>query len=351
MRAAEGASPPGLRVSPEPLTITYDCALLDLDGVVYVGSQAIDGVADVLAQANAQGMSLAFVTNNASRPPAEIADQLTGMGIAAGPQDVVTSAQAAATEVASRVAPGSRVMVVGGEGLVSALAERGLVAVESSRDDPAAVLQGFGADVSWRDLADAAVAIRAGAIWIASNTDLTIPTSSGPAPGNGALVNAVAAAVGRRPAAVAGKPYRPLFDESIARVGCSRPIVVGDRLDTDIEGASRVNADSLVVMTGVTDLEALCSAPPHQRPTYVAWTLRGLLTPHPVPTRSSSGEQWSLGGWSVSMRDQAVQVTSRGPGYDDGLRAVVAACWSLLDADPLRKPCLDAAERAFAELR
>jgi hypothetical protein len=148
---------------------------------------------------------------------------------------------------------------------------------------------------------------------------------------------------------VAGKPYRPLFDESIARVGSSRPIVVGDRLDTDIEGANRVDADSLLVMTGVTDLAALCFAPPEQRPAYVAWTLGGLLTPHPAPRRSGTPELWSLHGWTVGVCNGRLRVSAAGADPDEGLRAVVAACWSR--PDPPATVSLVEAEQAFAQLR
>lgn len=349
MPPTHDVEPPRLQGSEQPLAARYDCALLDLDGVVYVGGEPIVGAPEALAGARAEGMTLAFVTNNASRPPAEVARRLTSMGVPARADQVVTSAQAAAHEVASRVAAGSRVLVVGGDGLVEALQERGLIPVASSDDDPAAVLQGFGADVGWRHLADAAVAIRAGAVWIASNTDLTIPTRRGPAPGNGSLVNAVAAAVGHRPAAVAGKPFRPLFDETVERVGSRHPIVVGDRLDTDILGARSYGADSLLVMTGVTDLPALCTAPPDQRPTYVAWTLHGLLTSHEAPDGRNGS--WSLGGWSVSARAGYVRVEESGAHRDDGLRTVVSACWAARDAAGECELHLDDVAQALGQVR
>ena len=134
-----------------------------------------------------------------------------------------------------------------------------------------------------RRLAEATYAIRAGAFWVASNTDLTVPTARGVAPGNGSLVNVIAGVLGRPPDLVAGKPFRPLFDETVIRISSRRPIVVGDRLDTDIEGARNCEADSLLVMTGVTDVDQLCHAGPHQRPDFVSWSLAGLLTGHRLP--------------------------------------------------------------------
>jgi glycerol-1-phosphatase len=320
-----------LHTSGPPLTNRYDCAMLDLDGVVYVGDQGVPGVPGVLAEARARGQRLAFVTNNASRTPTDVAARLNRLGVAAQPVDVVTSAQAAARELRRRFPPGTPVLVLGADGLTTAVQQRGLQPVRSSGDDPAAVVQGFGPDIGWRQLADAAVAIRNGALWVATNTDLTIPTSKGLAPGNGALVNALATAVGTGPSVVAGKPFCPLFDETVDRVGSRSPLVVGDRLDTDIEGARRCGADSLLVMTGVTDLQAVCAARPKERPTYIGWTLQGLLDAHVAPQPSGAG--WSLGDWTASVAGGVIRIDSSGPDRDAGLRTVVAAAWAAHDAD------------------
>jgi glycerol 3-phosphatase-2 len=308
----------------------YDCAMLDLDGVVYVGPHAVEGVPEILAEARRRGMTLAFVTNNASRTPDAVADHLVELGIQAAPTDVVTSAQAAARDVAHRVGRGANVLVIGGKGLDVALRELDLVPVTSVDDAPAAVVQGFHPDVGWKQLAEGTYAIRAGALWVASNLDLTVPTARGIAPGNGTLVRAVSAATGTEPDVVAGKPYRPLFDETVRRISSSRPLVVGDRLDTDIEGAVTCGADSLLVMTGVTDLAALCHAPVHQRPTYVAWTMSGLLAAQTAPTRE--GRSWRLDDWEIAVEDGTVQVLREGEHRDGGLAVLAAAAWTWLDA-------------------
>jgi glycerol-1-phosphatase len=332
----------GLKASAEPLVTAYDCAMLDLDGVVYVGQRAVDGVASLLSQARAAGMTLAFVTNNAARTPQEVADHLARLGVKARPADVVTSAQAAAREVAKLVGPGGNVLVVGGEGLEAALRELDLVVVRAAADAPAAVAQGFHPDVGWRQLAEAAYAVAAGAAWVVSNTDLTIPTADGVAPGNGALVNAVAAAVGKRPGVVAGKPHRPLFDETMLRVRADRPLVVGDRLDTDIRGARACAVDSLLVLTGVTDLHTLCLAMPPERPTYVAWTLDGLMACHPLPERSGDG--WELNGWVTAVDDGRLVIRRRGDDHADLLRALVSACWAWRDRHPHADVSVDTAD-------
>lgn len=335
-----GPVPPGrLQTCAEPLCSRYDCAMLDLDGVVYRGPDAIPDVPALLQRARASGMTMAFVTNNASRTPDAVAEQLCDMGIDATAADIVTSAQAAARELLTLVGAGARVFVVGGPGLSVALTRVGLLPVTTAEERPVAVVQGFSPDVGWRQLAAASYLVRQGLPWVASNLDLTVPTVDGIAPGNGTLVAAIEAAAGRGPDVVAGKPYRPLFDETVRRTGARRPLVVGDRLDTDIEGAVTCGASSLLVMTGVTDVAALCAAAPGSRPSYVSWTLDGLLTPHSAPT--ASGRTWRLEGWEVTSGDAALDVTRRGADSVCGLRAVVAAAWDWYDDSPDDAAVLD----------
>lgn len=319
----------------------YDVALLDLDGVVYTGRSAVRHAPEALAEARGRGMALAYVTNNASRTPEAVAAHLTEIGVPADPSDVVTSAQAAARLVAERFPAGSPVLAVGGEGLVAALRERGLVPVSSAQDDPVAVVQGFAPTVDWGLLAEASYAVGAGLPWIASNLDLTIPTERGIAPGNGALVGVVRAATGAEPVA-AGKPELPLHRESMLRTGAKRPLVVGDRLDTDIEGAVNGGVDSLLVMTGVTDVPQLLAARRGLRPTYVAADLRALLTELPRPAKSEDGGSWTCGGWTARVEDGRLALESDGDGGGgdgggdgdpyDALRAACAAVWEAADA-------------------
>ena len=163
----------------------YDGLILDLDGVVYVGDAALPGAVDAISEARSSGLEVTFATNNASRTPEMVAGQLVGLGIDARADQVVTSAQAAAGVLARTVEAGSRVLVVGGEGLCRALEERGLVPVSSADDDPVAVVQGFAPELGWSLLAEGAYALATGLPWIASNLDLTIPTARGIAPGTG----------------------------------------------------------------------------------------------------------------------------------------------------------------------
>jgi glycerol 3-phosphatase-2 len=321
------------RASERPLSEAYDAALLDLDGVVYLGGAAVPKAPEALAAARRQGMQLAFVTNNASRSPSAIAAELNQLGVPADRTEVVTSAQAAAHLIADKVPAGAPVLVVGGMGLRLALRERGLRPVSTAAEQPAAVVQGYGPGVDYGLLAEGALAVRAGAWYVASNADATLPTARGLQPGNGALLQVIVTATGTKPV-VAGKPEPPLHAESVARTGAKRPLVVGDRLDTDIEGAVRVGADSMLVLTGVSGPADAVLAPPHRRPTYLAHDLSGLLEPHPPVT--ATGAEFRCGGWTARRRSvtathdgQADRLEIAGGGAAiDGLRALCAAAWS-----------------------
>ena len=307
------------------LSEAYDTALLDLDGVVYAGGAAIAHAVDSLGAAQDGGMHLAYVTNNALRTPAAVAEHLTELGVPAGAADVITSAQAVARLMADQLPAGARVLVVGGEGLRTARLERGLVPVESADDDPVAVAQGYGGpDMTWGRFAEAAYAIARGVPWFASNTDLTIPSARGIAPGNGAAVEVVRIATGAEPQ-VAGKPLPPMHRETVLRTGAKRPLVVGDRLDTDIEGAFNGGVDSLLVLTGVTDARQLVAAEPRHRATYVDADLRGLLTGQPEVTETAGG--FGCGGWTAAVRGDELVLEGDGDALD-GLRALCGAAWS-----------------------
>ena len=281
---------------PAPPSTQYDVALLDLDGVVYIGPDAVPGVPAALAEARAAGMRLGFVTNNAARTPEQVAGHLAELGVPAGPADVITSSQAAASVVADLVGRGGRVLAVGGPGVTAALEAVGLTVVTRAEDAPDVVVQGFGRDVGWVQLAEAVVAVRAGARHVATNADASVPSPRGPLPGNGAMVAVVRGVTGIEPL-VTGKPDPAMHAECVRRTGARRPLVVGDRLDTDIEGASRAGATSLLVLSGVTDPAELLAAGPIHRPDLIAPDASGLLRPHPAVT--SDGRTWRCGRWSV----------------------------------------------------
>jgi glycerol 3-phosphatase-2 len=318
----------------QALSTQYDLAMLDLDGVVYRGADPVAGAAEALATARDRGLRLAYITNNASRTAHQVAEKLRAMDMpGVSDDDVVTSAQAVAHLMADDLPQGSAVLVVGGEGLQAPLEERGLRCVSSLDDSPVAVVQGFHADIGWHELAEASYAIQSGLPWYASNTDLTVPTARGIAPGNGSLVQAVRSATGAEPI-IAGKPQRALFDETIARVGGTNPLMVGDRLDTDIDGAIAAGIDSLVVLTGVSDLQEIADALPGHRPTFVAADLRGLGETH--EEIEADGHRARCADSLAELVDGTVTVKEGDLRATSTLRAVIALAWDVRDQSDAR---------------
>ena len=326
-------------MAPEPttpgptLSAAHDVLLLDLDGVLYVGAGAVPHAVDALAAAAAGGTPALFVTNNASRTPDEVAGQLTALGVPARPEQVTTSSQAGALLVAQHAGDAASVLAVGGPGVRAALVEAGLRVLARPEDRPDAVLQGFGRQVGWTDLCDVVVAVQAGALWVATNTDLTIPTERGLMPGNGSLIGVVRRAVAVDPL-VAGKPERAIFDAAAARAGAARPLVVGDRLDTDIAGAVAAEMPALLVLTGVSGPQDAFAAPPAHRPTYVGADLRALAEPHvPLGELPREDGAWVLRGARATVDDGLVTTTGAAGDDLDGLldqvRVALAAAWSL----------------------
>lgn len=314
----------------------FDVVLADLDGVVYEGTAAIVDAADSIARLQGSHR-LGFVTNNSSRKPETIVAQLAGFGVTALPQDIVSSGQSGVELLATLVAPGSRVLVVGGEGLRFYVAEAGFEVVDSAEDKPAAVIQGFAPDVSWRNLAEASFAIQNGAKWVATNQDWTLPQERGMAPGNGTLVSAVHTAVGQLPL-VAGKPEPAIFETAIKRFGAKRPLFIGDRLDTDIVGANRAGIPNVLVLTGVSREKEVLAAKPDERPTYILSTLAGLFEKYQAPKQTKRG--YKLGGSEVELLGNRVVVVSGDPKAVETLRCACQVIWNAgvaiyaLDVDP-----------------
>lgn len=318
------------RTEPTPLA-GVDVLLADLDGVVYRGEQAIPHAVDSINRAQ-ESLRVGYLTNNASRTDVAVAEHLTDLGLRVAPEDVVTSPQAAVKLLADLVAPGSRILVVGGDGLVSELERAGFVVVQSSRDDPAAVVQGFAPHVAWSDLAEAAYALKApegsdGIPWVATNTDWTIPLARGTAPGNGTLVSAVHTAVGRLPV-VAGKPERAIFEAAATRFSASSALFLGDRLDTDVIGANRVGMSSALVLTGIDGPKQVLAAEPDARPDFILGDLRDLFAPYPsAQVAEKRGARLVSVGTAV-VRVEGRDVTLHRAGDPvDVLRAAATAIW------------------------
>ncbi|MCR2763307.1 HAD-IIA family hydrolase [Microbacterium sp. zg.B48] len=340
------------RRSPERTPLDgVDVVLADLDGVVYAGDGALPHAVESL-NLSRPGRRIGYITNNASRTDVSVAAHLSALGLATAPTDVVTSPQAAVRLLTDRVAAGSTVLVVGGDGLVDELQKAGFVVTRSSADDPAAVIQGFAPEVGWTQLAEASYALalpeeEGGIPWIATNTDWTIPQARGIAPGNGTLVSAVHTAVGRL-ATVAGKPEVPIFDEAVARFAAQHPLFLGDRLDTDILGANRAGIPSALVLTGIDRPKHVLAAPAGSQPTYILRDLRELHVPYPHAVVSDGVV--TVRGAKVRVDGADVRILAEGDDPVDLLRAGAKAIWDTgraiygfrvperLYADPFRRP-------------
>jgi glycerol-1-phosphatase len=312
----------------QPVLSRYRGVICDLDGVVYRGARAVPGAVASLNAMIAGQVPLAFATNNASRSPEATRNHLRQLGISDEGWSVVTSAQAAAAYLAERLRAGARVLAVGGPGVPEAVSEAGLTPVRvgelAEGQTVEAVIQGAGQDVTWRELAEVAYLAQAGAIWVATNLDATVPTSRGLAPGNGAFVGVVRATTPATPH-VTGKPETALFDLARSRLGCDRAetIMVGDRLDTDIAGASAAGVDSLFVLGGASTLQDLAFADERMRPTYFGFDLSGLLQPG-LGRRSEPDD-------AVTMSPDGELSVRRPVARHRLLQAIVSAAWQARD--------------------
>ena len=309
-------------LSTESVVDGHDGLLLDLDGTLYRGSTPIDGAADVL---EGVGVRALFLTNNASRSAREVADHMRTIGFAIEPADVVTSAQAAARQLGRELPRDSKVLVIGTQSLAAEVADAGFQPVGTQKDGPAAVVQGHSPDTGWSLLAEGALAIRDGAVWVACNADATFPTERGLVPGNGSMVTALCTATGSKPTVV-GKPLPNMFRDGLDRGGFESPLVVGDRLETDIAGAAAARLPSLLVLSGVSSASDVIFAAAGCRPTYIAEDIRGLTQP------ANSLRIAPQPGWHVEVGDAGVTVTSVEGATEERLsvvRAVAHAVWQL----------------------
>ncbi|RKT90152.1 HAD-superfamily subfamily IIA hydrolase, TIGR01457 [Saccharopolyspora antimicrobica] len=321
----------------------HDVVLFDLDGTVFRGGELVPGAFEAVREVHRRGVQVRYVTNNASKPDQAVVDHLAALGLTAERSEVSTSAQAGAAVLAEKLPAGSRVLVVGSAALASEVDRAGLVPVSDFADEPVAVVQGLSTEIAYRDLAEACLAIRAGALWVACNGDRTLPTERGLMPGNGSLVELLRAATDQEPL-VAGKPERPLLDRAVDSAGGRAPLMVGDRLDTDIAGAVNAGMPSLMVLTGVSTAGDLLAASAQMRPDHVAADLRGLLQ---APAEIAIGAQ---DGWQVRVEDSGLEL-SRADGEADALAALRALCaaWWAVSSGAVEVRAAD--EHAKAALR
>lgn len=304
-----------------------DVLLADLDGVVYAGDGAIPFAVDALNNA-ASSVRVGYITNNASRTTEQVSTHLRTLGLNTVSDDIVSSPQAAVRLLKTLVRAKSTILVIGGEGLITEVAGAGFRVTDSAEDKPAAVIQGFAPTVGWKELAEASFALHTGIPWVATNTDWTIPVARGVAPGNGTLVSAVHLAVGRLPV-FAGKPERAIFELARDTFAAENPLVVGDRLDTDILGANRSGMRSALVLTGIDGPKQAIAAVEEQQPTYILGDLRELSQDYPETTIVVKGDTSivTVGNSSVTMKANVVRVKRKGSNKLNLLRAGCAAIY------------------------
>lgn len=264
-------------MSLSPLVARYDQLIVDLDGCVWVGDQAVDGSVEAIELLRGAGKRVAFATNNSRRTGEDYVRKLWGLGIQASLGDVVTVG-GAMQHLLAETRRGMTVYVIGTEAMVNHVADAGLKVMNNTdlatRAD-LVVVSGT-EDVSYTEIRIAALALRRGADFLATSRDPTYPMPDGLWPGTGALLAAVETASGRE-AAVVGKPEPQLFLTAIERLGDGRTLVVGDRLDSDVEAAKRAQLDAALVLTGETTAEE-ADAARDPKPVAVADNLLALVS-------------------------------------------------------------------------
>jgi glycerol-1-phosphatase len=251
----------------------YDALLFDLDGVLYRGDEPVVHAVEALASLRDAQARVAFLTNNSSRTPEQVVGKLRAIGIEAQAGEVVTSALATGDVLRER---GGTAYVIGMDGIRIALTDAGLELLDGEPERVDHVVVGVDVEVTYRQLARACELVERGAHLVATNADASYPVPGALWPGAGALLAVITATTGAEPEII-GKPFPPLFTSAARRVGAARPLVIGDRLDTDIAGANACGWDSLLVVTGVSTRADLAAAEGDSRPTFVADDLRALL--------------------------------------------------------------------------
>jgi len=319
-QATAAAAPATLLGSEQALCAAYDVALLDLDGVCFAGEARVPHAADNVNAARRAGMHLSFVTNNASRAPQTVVDKLVANGITAEASEVFSAAMDAAAMLTEHIEPGSTVLVVGGDGVRQALLDEGFQVTSSAQDEPVAVVQGWDPAVDWALLSEGGYAINAGALHAAPHH-----------------------ASGKEPLA-GGKPFPGIYTRALKRAGGTRPLAVGDRLNTDHVGARAAGIPGLHVLTGVSDARDVIAAPATERPSFLHTDLRGLTEPHPEPVRTEQDGQvwWRVGNRSARALGSGLELQDAGAVSSpdgtpvridlDSYRALAVAAWDWADA-------------------
>jgi HAD superfamily hydrolase (TIGR01450 family) len=265
-------------VAEDALAGHYDAIVFDLDGTIYLDEKAIPAAPGTVRSVRELGVRVAFVTNNAVRPPSAVVEKLARVGVKATVEEVLTSSQAVVRLLGGeRGLAGVKALVVGGPGLRGALTGAGARLLEPRAwREAEVVVAGLDPELDYGRLRAATLAIAAGARFVGSNPDASLPTPEGPWPGAGSILALLSVATGVRPQ-VAGKPERALFETVAAALGPGRYLMVGDRSDTDLTGARALGWGTALVLTGATSLATLLDSP--VVPDHLLADVGGLLAP------------------------------------------------------------------------
>jgi len=259
-------------VTEETGSIEVDGLMIDLDGVVARGNRPIEGAAQAIEDLRSKGIRLVFATNNATATIEQRLDKLSSLGLKVTEDELVTSAVVTAEELAIRGFGGSSAFVIGKDGIRAALADVGIETVAGRAGESAPLVVVSGDDgFDYEAMRVASTAVRNGAFFVATNDDVTFPTSRGLVPGAGAILASVITASGRTPE-IMGKPFRPMMEAAARRLeGCQSIGVIGDQPATDLAGAQEMGWRSILVLSGVTSAEAAAGVSP--RPDLVIDTI------------------------------------------------------------------------------
>jgi 4-nitrophenyl phosphatase len=227
--------------------------ILDMDGVLWEGDSPLPGMQDFFRFLRQRGIRFILATNNASLTEECYVQKLARMGVAVGPEAILTSGAATAQYLKSICRPGERAYVIGEEGLIRAVKSSGVQVADVNALDAQYVICGMDRGITWTKLANATINLNRGARFIGTNGDVTFPTEHGITHGNGAILAALTAASGVRPMVI-GKPFPTILHMALARLELPKAQVaaLGDRLETDILGARNAGLKSILVLTGIT---------------------------------------------------------------------------------------------------
>lgn len=319
--AADEASPVDHR-SPVKAGAVIDCVLFDLDGVVYHGPSPIPGAVEGIGFLHARSIPVNYVTNNATRTAEAVAEHITELGISTNADEVTTSAQVLADRLGTKFGPGAVVYLIGAAGLATALESAGLTVTRSLDDHPVAIAQGLDPDITYQRIVSACEAIESGIEWWATNPDYSMVGARSRVPGNGAFIDMLSRLTGATPTIV-GKPAPHMMEHAANRLSARRPLMVGDRLDTDIEGGNSAGFETALVLTGVHDIHDALYARPQLRPTFILPSLRGLeLLITASGTSTSANREAGAGSPPDAQADAAITVESDSEDVADACRIV-----------------------------